>query len=171
MNQRTDSRKKNLVTNVTKPPKDGSGWLLSHSRRRSRLSSNKTGPASRAITRRSETSKSGAPREIKARSGRVSALRPFRSVRPQFPNGGRLDVCGLAGRACGRRRAKDPAALRRQLRLVSDHAGGDPIDVGDFGSAKAKCIAAAILLLLRRVGVTGLWQHRQRKRRGKRCRE
>jgi len=171
MNQRTDSRKKNLVRNVTKPPKDGSGWLLSHSRRRSRLSSNKTGPTSRAIACRRETSKSGGPRKIKARSGRVSALRPFRSVRPQFSNGGRLDVCGLAGRACGRRRAKDPAALRRQLRLVSDHAGGDPIDVGDFGSAKAKCIAAAILLLLRRVGVTGLWQHRQRKRRGKRCRE
>ena len=78
--------------------------------------------------------------------------------------------------ACRRGRDRDglgtgpeeSAALRRKLRLPRDHAGRDAIDVGDFGTAQAKRIRRAGLLLFGRVGVARRRQHRSRER-GKRC--
>jgi hypothetical protein len=72
--------------------------------------------------------------------------------------------------SCGDRRdlgigpEENPAA-RRELGFVPDHAGRDAIDVGDVGTAKAKRIVAAGLLLLGSVGRACRRQHRNRERR------
>ena len=67
-------------------------------------------------------------------------------------------------RDLGIRPEENPAA-RRELGFVPDHAGRDAIDVGDVGTAKAKRIVAAGLLLLGSVGRACRRQHRNRERR------
>jgi hypothetical protein len=59
---------------------------------------------------------------------------------------------------------ENPAA-RRELGFVPDHADRDAIDVGNVGTAKAKRIVAAGLLLLGSVGRARRRQHRNRERR------
>ena len=44
-------------------------------------------------------------------------------------------------------------ALRRELRLLGDHAGGDAVDVGNFGTAETEGVRLAGLLLFGRIGV------------------
>jgi hypothetical protein len=49
-------------------------------------------------------------------------------------------------------RPEEDAALRRELRLFSDHAGGDGIDIWNELTAQPHRVRLAGLLLLRRVG-------------------
>ena len=56
-------------------------------------------------------------------------------------------------------------AFGRELGFVPDHADRDAIDVGNVGTAKAKRIVAAGLLLLGSVGRAGRRPHRNRERR------
>src|SRR6266567_2951547 len=76
-----------------------------------------------------------------------------------------LDVGRLTGDRL-RPLAEERPALRRQLRLLPDHAGSDGIDVRDELAAQAHRIRRAGLLLLRRVGeaCARLDQNGQRKR-------
>jgi hypothetical protein len=88
-------------------------------------------------------------------------------VRPGLP-----DVMRAAGAlarrpACGvriplRAGAEEHPALRRELRLVADHAGRDAIDIGNVSAAETKRIAGAGLLLIGRVGVDRMRQDRER---------
>ena len=70
-------------------------------------------------------------------------------------------------RAGIRRTEIDPAA-RRKLRLVPDHASRHPIDVGDLGTADAKRIVSAGLLLFGRVSFARGREHRKRERQDER---
>src|ERR1700730_4668151 len=67
-------------------------------------------------------------------------------------------------RDLGTRPEENPAA-RRELGFVPDHADRDAIDIGDLGTAKAKRIVAAGLLLLGSVGPACGRRHRNRERR------
>lgn len=85
-----------------------------------------------------------------------------------FSRGGRPDAHRLAG---GRGRSltrlgTSPElrpARRRQLGLLGDHAGGDTVDIGNFGAAKPKGVAGAGLLLLGGISVAQRRPHRNRK--------
>ena len=50
---------------------------------------------------------------------------------------------------------EEPPALRRELRLVRDHTGGDAIDVGNEVAAQPHGVRRAGLLLLRGIGESG----------------
>src|ERR1700745_4496575 len=114
--------------------------------RRAALERNESDLAPRADPGRGDRRRQA--RKDTERSARVRALRPLRPVRPEFVHGGRPGILALD---CGRG-AKNALALRRELRLVADHAGGDAIDVWDFRSTKTKRIAGTIPLLFCRVG-------------------
>jgi hypothetical protein len=55
-------------------------------------------------------------------------------------------------------------AARRELGFVSDHADGDAVDIRDFGTAQAKRVVAAGLLLLGCIGLAWRGPHRNRER-------
>jgi len=66
------------------------------------------------------------------------------------------------------RSPEEYATGRRQLIPLLDHASGDAIDIGDFGTAKTKGISAARLFLFERIGVACFRpQHRARHCRNK----
>src|SRR5665213_2137969 len=81
----------------------------------------------------------------------LGADRLSRTGRPDAERPGGSNRCSLGLGV----RSEERAAAGRQLRLVSDHAGGDPVDVRDLGAAKPERIAAAGLLLLRGIGPAG----------------
>src|ERR1700687_2151017 len=84
-----------------------------------------------------------------ARSCRPDAERP--------PRGDRGD----RGLGLG---SEERAATGAELGFVPDHAGRDAVDIRNFGTAQAKRIAAARLLLVGGVGPACRWPHRNRER-------
>ena len=101
-------------------------------------------------------------------SGRARLGRLFRFARARgLSRMSRLDAERAArGDRCdlGIGPEENPAA-RRELGFVPDHADRDAIDVGNLGTAKAKRIVAAGLLLLGSVGGACRRPHRNRERR------
>ncbi len=83
---------------------------------------------------------------------RMLPLRSHRSPLDALARLARLGTC-----------AEEHAAGRRQVRLVPDHAGRDPIDVGDIGTTEPERIRRAGLLLVGRVGLSRARQHQRRK--------
>ena len=107
------------------------------------------------------------PAILRAPQGHIQRTKPAReksgaSGRNVFwlPRFAHLAACGLL-----RTMAEEHPASRRQLSPFRDHAGRDPIDIGDLRAAKAKRIALTRLLLLGSISVPDARQHRACKRR------
>jgi hypothetical protein len=102
------------------------------------------------------------PRQVAPRSAgswRSLSLRSYRLDAERHPR---------PNRRLGRRRFEINPAAWRELVLVSDHAGRDPVDIGNFRTAKPERIARAGLLLF--LGISPACG-RQRDKRERRCRE
>ena len=80
-------------------------------------------------------------------------------------------LAGFCGAGIGHRRGdrrhilEDGLAAVTELGALLHHAGGDAIDIGNFGRAKPHSVAGAHLLLLGRIGIGGRSQGGQRKAR------
>ncbi len=108
-------------------------------------------------------------KDAKSRSGRVRLwlLGLARLGADRLARGGRADAQRPAGRDrrdLGTGSEERPAAGTK-LRFVPDHADRDAVDIRNLGTAKAKRIAAAGLLLLGRVGPARRRLHENRERR------
>jgi hypothetical protein len=166
MNQRGDSLKKNLQPNVAKPRFNRCGGLLSHTltqhrgeRRENRIESGTCGTVVRDLRctarRRNAAalSRSGSFRSRRRTSAQSrsivvpSGLPLSRSFRPDAhrPSSGDGSKLGF--------RFNESATSWAELRSIPDHACRDTLDIGDIGTANAKRIAAARLLLLLRVSL------------------
>jgi len=75
----------------------------------------------------------------------------------------RLDTERLSRRSLWLGPEERPAA-GRELGFVPDHADGDAVDIRNFGTAQAKRVAAAGLLLLGGIGLAWRGPHRNRER-------
>ena len=139
MNQRADSRKKNLAPIVAKPLINQQGWLLSHTWRffkshsasqrlaksRNRIEKAFAGPVARFFFGRSARGGLGRlPGFVRPGADRLSRGHRPDAERPA--SGDRRD------RGLRRPGPEERPALRAELRFVADHADRDAVDIGDL---------------------------------------